>query len=817
MKYCFSILFLFLVTALSAQPCSNPGQTVQTAFPVCGSTVFTQLNVPACTGIPTGCTVSNNNCYFYKFTVITSGTLGFLITPINSGYDYDFQLFNVTNAPSPTAIYTSNLLKTGNVSAASGNTGCTASGLNVICGSGSPFNQLQNVFAGEKYILQVENFSSGAAGYTLNFTGGTASITENLPIDFATATTNCSNDKIIIKLNRPIRCNSIATNGSDFILSPPSFAIQSAAAVACSNGQFSTDSIVLNLSGILPINTYTITVQNGSDGNTLLGFCDEQMAIGKNITFNTQTPTTAPQFLQVFPVGCTSDKIKFQLSKPVLCDSVAANGSDFEITGPSNITITAATVVCTGTPFITSEIELTLTQPISVGGTYSLKAKNGTDNNTMVDLCGLKQPLNDQINFTIVNAVDANFTYNIDFGCVKDTVFFNHPGVGVTSWSWNFDDPASGVLNTSVAQNPTHIFSSFGVKNVSLTVSNGNCIQTITKTINLDNEITSNFTISPKDSICLNTPMVFTSTATGNNLTHNWSFGNSQTASVQNPLPVIYAQLGTYTVLYKISNNFNCSITVQKSVTILPIPLADFTLSTDKICEQQSIVFTPTNINSFNKYTWNFGDGSTNNTLLNPSHTYIAEGNLMTSLVVDNLFCGTATKQIPIKVIAYPKVDLGNDLLVCTSKIITLVAGTNNTTQYLWTTAQTTPSITFNAQQTQTIKVTVTNDICISQDSVFIKVLPSCKLYVPNVFTPNADGANDIFKVLNADAVKEFNLKVYNRYGEKVFVSNNPLLGWDGTAKSKAASPGAYVWLLHYKDATTNTQLILKGTVLLIR
>jgi gliding motility-associated-like protein len=484
---------------------------------------------------------------------------------------------------------------------------------------------------------------------------------------------------------------------------------------------------------------------------------------------------------------------------------------------PSNVVINSATVVCTGSPTTTSEVELTLAQPISVGGIYTLKAKNGTDNNTVVDLCGLKQSINDQINFTIANTVDANFSYTIGFGCVKDTVFFTHPGLNVNSWSWNFDDPASGILNTSSVQNPTHIYTGFGVKNVSLTVSNGTCTQTISKTINLDNEITSNFTIAPKDSVCLNTPLVFTSTATGNNLIHSWNFGNTQTASIQNPASVTYTQPGTYTVMYKITNNYNCSITVQKPVTILPLPFADFIVSNDTICEQETVNFTALNANSFNSAIWNFGDGSTSSNLLNPSYSYPTAGLFLSTLVSTNPFCGTSTKQVPIKVIAYPKVELGNDIVVCPGSSITLSAGSNTTFQYLWSTAQTTSTITFNAIQSVKVKVLVSDAQCVTEDSVAVKVLPSCKVYIPNVFTPNSDGNNDLFKVFNAELTKDFNLKIYNRYGQQVFLSINPLLSWNGIIQGKTAAEGAYIWVLSYKDGVTNQAVLLKGTVLLIR
>jgi gliding motility-associated-like protein len=816
-KYFLVALLILLSLRPYCQPCSNPGQTVQTAFPVCGSTIFTQLNVPPCTGIPTGCTVSNNNPYFYKFTVVSSGTLGFLITPINLASDYDFTLFNVTNAASVTEIYTNTaFFKTGNVAFVGGGvTGCAAGGPNLTCNSGSALNALQNVTAGEKYILQVVNFSGGAAGYTLNFTGGTASITESQPIDFLNASTNCANNVIKIKLNRAIKCNSIVPDGSDFSISPSSVSILSASSPACAAGEFSTDSILLNLSAPLAANTYTIAIQNGTDGNTLLGLCDEQMVAGKTVNFTAPVPASAPQFSQVNPVTCNATKIKFKLNKPVLCNSIAPDGSDFDITGPAIITITAATVVCSGSPSVTAEIELSIQLPITVGGSYTLKAKNGNDNNTTVDVCGIKQPVNDNINFSIAGAVNADFNYTIGFGCVKDTVFFTHPGNAATNWIWDFGDPASGPLNTSTAQNPSHIYTSFGQKNISLTVSNNICSNSITKQADLNNQISAGFNISPKDSVCLNTPLIFISTATGNNLNYLWNFDNSQTSLLQNPPPVNYLQAGNYNVVYTIINNYNCSLVVQKTVTILPLPAVNFVVSAGKICEKQSVTFSLLNANTIDKYVWNFGDASNNNTSLNPIHNYTTAGTYLASLVATNKFCGTNKKEIPIQVIALPTVELGEDLTLCPLKSITLTPNTNPLLKYLWSTGQTTPAIQFDAVQSAKIKVSITNDICVAKDSIFIKVLQSCKIYIPNAFTPNGDGNNDFFKVFNADLTKDFILEVYNRYGQKIFISNNPLSRWDGTLKGTAAEPGTYLWMLKYKDA--GEQILLRGTTVLIR
>src|SRR5688572_23319249 len=95
---CSFILFQF---AGLTQTCSTLGQNPSTAFPVCGTSVFSQSNVPICGGrtVPSPCPGSlftDKNPFWYRFTCFTSGTLAFTITPLTITEDYDWQLFDIT-------------------------------------------------------------------------------------------------------------------------------------------------------------------------------------------------------------------------------------------------------------------------------------------------------------------------------------------------------------------------------------------------------------------------------------------------------------------------------------------------------------------------------------------------------------------------------------------------------------------------------------------------------------------------------------------------------------------------------------------------
>jgi gliding motility-associated-like protein len=94
-----------------------------------------------------------------------------------------------------------------------------------------------------------------------------------------------------------------------------------------------------------------------------------------------------------------------------------------------------------------------------------------------------------------------------------------------------------------------------------------------------------------------------------------------------------------------------------------------------------------------------------------------------------------------------------------------------------------------------------------------------CRLFIPSAFTPNDDGLNDLFKSkpqCPRIGFLNFTLRVYNRSGQLVFMTNDINKGWDGTYKSKRLNQDVYVYLVEY-SFSQNKQLQQKGTVTLVR
>jgi gliding motility-associated-like protein len=93
----------------------------------------------------------------------------------------------------------------------------------------------------------------------------------------------------------------------------------------------------------------------------------------------------------------------------------------------------------------------------------------------------------------------------------------------------------------------------------------------------------------------------------------------------------------------------------------------------------------------------------------------------------------------------------------------------------------------------------------------------TCQLLLPNAFTPDGNGHNDTFRPLHACEMKDFQMAVYDRYGELVFRSSNPAFGWDGTFGGHKVPPGSFIWMVHYLNTTTKQSVFRKGSVLVIR
>lgn len=580
MRFFFlNILSLMLmVHCAKAQDCTVIGQTPQSAFPICGTKELKQASVPLCAGrrinMPS-CRDANppteftdRNPFWYKFTCYQAGTLGFTITPNDLGDDYDWQLFDVTGRNLNEVYTNASIQVAGNWSEIEGLTGANNTGTRLMNCEGRAYpkwSSMPTLQAGHDYLLLVSHFTNTQSGYELAFGGGSAVITDPKTGEFSRAEYRCLNNRITVKFNKLFRCSTLASNGSDFVLTGSTANIVSATGVNCGSG-FDMDSVVLVLDRPLRAGNYTLQVKTGSDGNTLLDACDNPIAAGRSIGISVPVPQAVP-FDRISPVGCKPDRIRVLLSSPVLCSSVAANGSDFRIsgTGPA-VNVVAAATNCAGQ--LADTIELLLNGPVYLEGNFRIDLVRGTDGNTLISECSVETPLGQMVPFVTRDTVNARFDNRVRLDCTYDTIFLHHNGAhGVNSWNWTFEDG-----DTRNTQSPIKVYSLFGQKTVNLKVSNGVCEAEHAENILLNNTLTAAFTIGTPV-LCPLDMATFANQSIGNITGHRWDFGFGPGTRLMTPQPLRFpmnSREQVYQVRLIVTDNLMCEDTAIHTLKTVP-------------------------------------------------------------------------------------------------------------------------------------------------------------------------------------------------------------------------------------------------------
>lgn len=350
---------------------------------------------------------------------------------------------------------------------------------------------------------------------------------------------------------------------------------------------------------------------------------------------------------------------------------------------------------------------------------------------------------------------------------------------------WNFGDAASGQFNFSVSVSPTHIFPTKGTYNVTcLLYSMYSCVDTVTREIVVQPLVD----LGNDTAICKNDTLQLKVNIPG--ALNRWSDGSTDTIfKIFRP--------GKYWIdvlsgLCKISDTIN--VAAQPS---LVVNLGRDTL----LCDNAILLLDAKNPGS--SYLWQ--DNSLNETFTaNKAGTYSVK-------VMKNGCSSADTIQIIHKY--KPLFNLGKQTFYCPGLQLTLNPGFTDAS-YTWQDGSVEPL--YAVKHSGLYYATATNDCGIFSDSILVKN-GNCHIYVPQAFSPNNDGLNDIFKALEVESVREFNMKIFSRWGDMLFETNDKYKGWDGTNRGTAVPGDSYIYLITYKEQGSNESRLLKGVVTLIR
>ena len=429
--------------------------------------------------------------------------------------------------------------------------------------------------------------------------------------------------------------------------------------------------------------------------------------------------------------------------------------------------------------------------------------------------------------------------------CLGDSIAFTSTNTGATSTLWNFGD---GSLD-SVNANPYHTYLAAGNYTVTFHAISPSC-SSDSVTLNVTVSAGSVASFTPVVTPC-NLSVSFTNTSTGAN-NYSWSFGDGGTSIVANPAH-LYTGAGTYQVTL-ITGSGLCADTAIQSITINSTIAVN--LGPDQnVCTGHSIILNAGNTDA--TYLWN--NNLTTQTIVvttpgiysvtvtdgpctgvdsviityspgpvalpsayinlcpgidttlnagNPGMSYLWSTGATTQTIstdfqgvyfvqVSNVGC-MAADTMTIKVYPQLLINQSNDTAICPGAQLLIVAdGGKAASNYYWNPGgENADNITVYQPGTYLVTIKDTNG-CLTSRSIYVGEFCFNDLYVPSAFSPNGDGLNELF-LAYGDSIQNFQMYVFDRWGEQIFTSNNIAQGWDGKYLGNLVSQGVYVYVIEY-------------------
>jgi gliding motility-associated-like protein len=449
-------------------------------------------------------------------------------------------------------------------------------------------------------------------------------------------------------------------------------------------------------------------------------------------------------------------------------------GPDTTICSGDNLTLDAGAGF-TGYSWLPSGSTQTIN--VTTGGTYSVTV---TDGNTCQG--------SDAINVTVITQADATITTtDVEYCSNESAVNFSATDPGGT---WSGQGITSGGLFSPSSAGP-------GTHTITYTIS-GACGDSDNINITVFEAPTIN--LGPDTSLCIGEILVLDAGAGFSS--YNWSpSGSTQTISVTTN--------GTYTVT--VTDGNNCQGT--DAITVAFTGQQDATIvSTGPYClNDMPITFTAVDGGG----SWS-GNGITSGGLFTPSVAGTGTHEIIYTIPGG---CGDSDT---IEIIVFPVPAIvfvsTNASCIGASDGMAMVNVSDGTPPYtfLWSNSEITDSVGDLSAGTYSLTVTDYNNCSTENNITILDGIEDCfipHIYVPNVFSPNGDGENDVLFV-RGEGIQYIEFVIYDRWGEKIFETTSKDIGWDGTYKGKACPPAVFAWYVKVTFVNNEEQTINGNTTL---
>lgn len=320
----------------------------------------------------------------------------------------------------------------------------------------------------------------------------------------------------------------------------------------------------------------------------------------------------------------------------------------------------------------------------------------------------------------------------------------------------------------------------------------------------------------PDQNICLGQQVTLTGSGTAGNV-YTWTNG------VADGVAFTPGATGTYTVTG--TSTAGCINTDDVTVTVDPAAQPTFSANVTSGCAPLQVTFT--NLSGGTNCSWDFGDGTTGTGCATIIHTYTTVGCFDVTLSTQSAAgcLGTSTLTNYICVTPDPVASfVPNPGILSTLNTTTQMVNTSsNATSYLWNFGDQTSSTSFepthtypDAEGNYLIELIVyTPSGCTDTAYAVIVVNEEIIYYVPNTFTPDGDENNQNFVPVFTAGYDpfDFNMKIFDRWGEIIFETNNDKIGWDGTYHEKLVADGTYTWKIEFQTSSSDARKVVVGHV----
>jgi gliding motility-associated-like protein len=451
---------------------------------------------------------------------------------------------------------------------------------------------------------------------------------------------------------------------------------------------------------------------------------------------------------------------------------------------------------------------------LNVGDTYEHYV-NGNDTLTLkvTDDTGCSGSHN--IEIIDLTQADISIIHTVT-ECGELAVCFEVEGQYLGDILWDFGD-LNTEADTSVLDSVCYVYPASGTYTISLTNISDFCgFGTITKEIT----IRDTFLFPGLDDIeiCLNDTATFVVPVEYQDYLHVWCTVNGDSISNENELEVIGTEDQTY--ILKVTDDNGC--TASKTVALI-ITTFDFTINEPVVyCENVTSIVSVDSPNENYTYFWSPEDCIVDGQGTDEVEIKNVDDKTVTLEITDNEKGCVTTASFDIEINYLDiEIDIQPNLeIFLGSEGVLSIVNPNPDYTYEWNNGEIGTEITVSPEENTTYCVIATDlDGCTGEECIEVTVLqPECDetdIFIPNAFTPNGDGNNDVLFV-RSNYVDAITITIYNRWGQEVFKTIDKDTGWDGTFNNELLQPDSYAYYIEV--VCTNQETYTKrGNVTLIR